>query len=467
MRGLAPVLATLVVAVSTPAHALRTAHLQELGAAIRATEDPSKTDVTALPSGGYVAAWDRWDGECSAGATATVYDAYGEIARQISCPAPPRRIAGTRLSLSPVGEGFVFGCDLIRLDAPPWSTVRVQRFSSTGEAMEEAIVIDDALINQAPRLVPRDDDSWIVAWERCDGLSCLETFAIQATAGQTIDRFPIPRLLSVQLALNDDGQFLAIGSGRMGTRGRVSVFARRLDDDGRLLGPVTRITRAKIATPFQVTSGRSGRTAASWSSLDRSGLSTVYVRTFDPLGVPAAANVPIPFPAEVFGTVTPALALPLDDGFLLMWTQSTEHWDDPVLTYSYKTFVQEFRPDGTAIGEPLRLPGDPRAITSVAYREYDDSFLVLGVSEHRPDGADQLELYRVGREPRCGDTDGDERVTAFDAQRILRATAGEGGCDPCRCDVDGSGVIDEADSTAAVWRAISGDSGDCPVCPED
>ncbi len=468
MKGSAPVLAALACLFSSsPAFALRAAHLHELGAAQGAPYELRRTAVTALADGGYVAAWERRDGDEPLGTGARIFDASGEVVGDVSCLAPPDGPEGYRAALAPTGDGFVLACESVHLESPPWFTTHGQRFSAAGETAGDAFVFDDALISQLTGMTARDGDSWIVSRERCDGQSCPIVHTIQSTAGRTIGEFVVPRIDNPQLVTTNGARLLAIGAGRAGTRGRVGILARLLDADGESLGPVTRLARAKLESFLQVITGEGGRTAVSWSTIHRSRLRTTFVRTIDANGLPSPGNVAIPFPVEEFGTTTPAFALPLAEGFLLAWTQSIEHWDDPVLTYSYATFVQEFREDGTPVGEAVKLPGGVAAISSVAYRERDRSYFAIGLADHRPDGADLLELYRIGLEHRCGDTDGDETVDALDAQRILRASTGEEDCDACRCDVDGSGTIDEADAEAAIALALTRESGSCPVCAED
>ncbi len=59
-------------------------------------------------------------------------------------------------------------------------------------------------------------------------------------------------------------------------------------------------------------------------------------------------------------------------------------------------------------------------------------------------------------EPVCGDANGDGNVTAGDAQSILRASVGSGGCtlQPCACDADSSGSVTAGDALAVLRKSV-------------
>jgi hypothetical protein len=69
------------------------------------------------------------------------------------------------------------------------------------------------------------------------------------------------------------------------------------------------------------------------------------------------------------------------------------------------------------------------------------------------------------RAEQCGDPTGDEETTAADALETLHVALGLIECEPCVCDVDGSGDVAAVDALAILAFAV-GESADfaCPPC---
>jgi hypothetical protein len=67
--------------------------------------------------------------------------------------------------------------------------------------------------------------------------------------------------------------------------------------------------------------------------------------------------------------------------------------------------------------------------------------------------------------PICGDANGDRTRTAADALEILRVALDLSECEPCLCDVDGSGNVVTADALSVLALAVGGNIDlDCPSC---
>jgi hypothetical protein len=71
----------------------------------------------------------------------------------------------------------------------------------------------------------------------------------------------------------------------------------------------------------------------------------------------------------------------------------------------------------------------------------------------------------AGKAQDCGDANDDNKITSSDALLDLRTALDLDSCEPCRCDVDGSGNIVTADALAILSVSVGGSVDfDCPAC---
>jgi hypothetical protein len=248
-------------------------------------------------------------------------------------------------------------------------------------------------------------------------------------------------------------RYLGIGFGAVKPDGTVALYSGRFTTNGEALEGRIKLARINSsASALKVVQGVGGRIAVKWDSLDVNDTKSTHVQVFDARGVAEGSAAVIHDPP---GPLDSVLALPLEQGFAMVRATDTS------------VFVQAYSPVGTPVGDPQIIAPSPQAgsFVSVAFVENRQAYFLSGLLSQPSPNSTLAALWQVGLEPPCGDANGDQSVTGLDALRILRATTGAQSCDPCSCDIDGSGTVDAADAVLALRLSLGQSVATaCPRC---
>lgn len=114
-----------------------------------------------------------------------------------------------------------------------------------------------------------------------------------------------------------------------------------------------------------------------------------------------------------------------------------------------------------------------RAVTSDARANFyfggqmmSDAWPTVAALQEEPSGSTDGFVVKLDTPASCADPNGDHRPTASDSLFILGAAVGARACDPCLCDLDGSGAVRASDALAELRVSVGSPlTPACTACP--